>query len=579
MLDDKKVSYGVVDFFSSYKICNYKKCKNFMEKFSKLQCTITDLTFEENIAGLGFKNEFETFMVNQTSKIRDHLKQFDYKSIIKNENSEVAVDQVVNNEVFRPALDIKIEVSKESGITKFRVIDNYIEKLNYNLELLKETHNVTSRHLGKSVSQFKDSYLLQPILIECEGKVVHINVKATIYKCGILIIQYTVPVEDYKFSNFMLIGDKIVFDKAYLPKYIIDNCDKYDYEEVKHEKISSLFSEYENYIIRNTSKTNNYYTYFTNITLINYDDMPSNFNSVSEDIKRKVFWIINYPFQVVNEREKAEYDSFWKNEGHLASKYFRLFCSSNGRSIILANKDLNSVKITKDESVTFNKEEIYKLSNDFIITAIENILIKKVHYNMLNDNTYISQKSLKSIRKKKIEIMDIEDLIFSINNGGFSTVRLAQQYLEGHLVDYLPTNFLANRFKALEDITKIKDESLKARYNSFLAFVAMMFPVVFGLESVEYMVNKIKVVDLLGNNINIENQGIYIWIGLLFLILFQIIFLFKDEILHRIERIYFYLRIVYVGALAIVDFSAKYFKDWSKYKHNKLEDNHNKWSL
>ncbi|MBI6875615.1 hypothetical protein [Clostridium aciditolerans] len=474
-----KINCGYKDEFYCFKPFNDGSLNNLINKFAKLKCIITKNDYIKR--EITIKDDFKEFLAKENniskSKVMNDL-NFEFKKghpeLAATSTGEINLN-ISNN--------MKYEDNNFKTVLKIDVESDYTLFINENLQLLCRTLQCNSIYLGKQLDLFMTSFLLQPIKLKYNNKDYLINVKISAYSSGNLIVQYTIPLDNLEFKYISNnLNNKIEF-KCYIPQYMLSNTSAYDYSKEEYT-LETALTRYNNHILgffKNYPKFN--VSSFKNYTLVDYDGIPETFDGMNIELSRNIFWILNGPFGYINEREKDTYKNLHKGR-YLISNFSSLFVSTNPRSVVLYNKLQPSNDLIKQ---WFNNQGKYESAIIYLLPSIEMILIKKSYYNLISYDKFNERYSARNLRKKYYDIIKINNYLFHLRNDGYGSVTRLQEFLESNLTDYLPIKFLEENLKNYKEISEMVESNKRNRNNFLVATIAMLFPIVFGLNAIETM--------------------------------------------------------------------------------------------
>lgn len=499
---DNKIKFGYKDEFYCFKIFDHGNFKNMINKLDRLKCIITNNDYIKQ--EINIKDDFREFLAKQNNisknKIMNELNsEFEkqYPEIAATSTGEINLYNYKDNNSFKTIFNIDVE----SDYTLF---------INERVQLLCNILSSNSKYLGKPISLFMTSFLLQPIKIKYNNKEYLINVKISVYSTGNLIVQYTIPIENVEFKYISnKLNNKIEL-KSYIPQYMLTNAKTYDYAE-KEYKLESALKMYNNYILKffkDYSTSNS--SFFTNYTLVDYDGIPETFDSMSIELSRNIYWILNGPFGYLNEREKDTYKNLYKNR-YSISNYSSIFVSTNPNSIVLYNKLQLKENSLKE---WFNNQKKYESSLIYMLPSIEMILIKRNYYNLISYENFNEKYSPRSLRKKYFDIIKINDYLFHLRYDGYGSVTRLQEFLESNLKDYLPIKFLEENLKNYKEALELVESDKKNRNNFLVATISMIFPILFGLNAIKDMTESLDKY----LNTSLSKYSLKLWIAVIIFI-------------------------------------------------------------
>ncbi|MBU5485990.1 hypothetical protein KQI86_16840 [Clostridium sp. MSJ-11] len=526
-----KVNSGYLDIYRAYKICESDDSSKYIEKVKKMRCVISDYEVEDKNVIYFLKKDFEREIdngVNEISRrIENDIKNFEN---IRISDKEIAATKENQDKI--ELQDILINIYEKDKNLQIQISSNYKNFLYDNLMNMCNVMEHNTIYLGKPIRLFTETHLCQPIYIKYNNTFKIVNVKIIFYSCGTIIIQYSIPIDGYEFFHLINSPEEriILFDKIYIPEYIEDNNSSYNYINKNYKNFNEAILAYDTYILKELKKLDSQLTFFKNYTLIDYDDIPPNFNAANGNLKKKTFWILNHPFGYFNDQENNIYKDFWEEEGFNANKYLRIFCSSTGRTALLFSSDVFDIPINKNDKIKMTTEQLYKAAMTYISASLENVIIQKSYYTEFIIRELDINEPLKKIRERKAKIIEITDLSFFISYGGYGSVKRLQEYLNSKLIDFLPKELLEKRLASYEEIINLKQSNLSNKYNSFMAFIAMLVPIVFGLNPINDMLSIVESKFGLLKDLQLNQYSIHIWILLIIIVLISIIFLYIESI-------------------------------------------------
>lgn len=535
--EESIIKEGFIDKYYCYKL---SKCEDYLSVYKSLlsdKCSIVSFKIENYDEIEHFtKVDFDNFVDSETIKLAENISR-DIQTHLLDEGcgSELTV-------TVHPC------IARESDESKNRYcFDGEVETISLNIpfplsdflcdsiELTKTFIKKTNVYLNKNLKFFNFNLILQPLKVIIDKEEAFINVRACIYGTGNLILQYTIPVKNVKFAKLYKIDDDLEYD-TYIPKYIYDKDGSYEYSGVY--KINESIKKYNEYILRKINNEISTSNKFVNYTLIDYSNIPNEFEKAGNDFNRDLFWLANSPYGYFNEQEKNKYLEFVKNRLPI-SLYSSLFTSTNSKTIVA----YNSKRINIDELDRLNEDLRFRHNNTLIYIGpvIEIIMIKQTFYNEIASYRISNETTLKEITNNYKNIIDIKSNFFIMTFGGYGSVNRLLEYLEKNLIDFLPQENIENTINNYRELISINESEIGEKKNFIISFIAVVFSVFFGLGAIDDMT---KVLDsylkmkINYNQTHINDYVIEIWAGL---ILVSILFIYKYEIIKVFNKTVSYI--------------------------------------
>jgi len=225
-------------------------------------------------------------------------------------------------------------------------------------------------------------YVLQPIVLyDGDSPSEMINVVISLYDDGFLIIDFDFLFKNVPFSdlqNFEMPEDieHYMKRKCLIPNIVL--CKNsiepniYNRDKVTVSKSIDYYLKYIHELFADSIEMRSNDTY-KNYSLISYDGEPENFNSVSNELRADLYWIVNMP-RSINEQSKAVYDKFISNYYEI-NKNAALYLSTVERSVIVMTRE--RFKINKEDLSV--KSHMFTLKS-YIDPIVRICLIKKMYY-------------------------------------------------------------------------------------------------------------------------------------------------------------------------------------------------------
>lgn len=570
--EEDVVKLGYKDIFFCYKIENAYKYGDLIRKLLKAKCTIVHANMKDTKnPAIGVNEDFEEYLKStnneELNSLEKKVNEFAKKNFDGNEEIAISISE---NQNIRYIYD---NISKENKCkgNKLKIpisskLSNFIDKrINYINNLLIENNAYTH----KNVSLFSQTFLLEPIKIIYDEEY-FINIKVIIYSTGNIIIQYSVPLRNVTFKE-LYYGKRKLKSICHLPQNIVENNNKYEYSE-KEYCIDDAIELYNKFIVgilmsKKEKKKINICT-FANYTLLDYSKIPRDFKSMSNDSARNIYWLLNGPFGYFNERENQDYTKF-KDNRYEISNYISLFLGTNGNSAIVYNNE--NPKQHEFGQLLANQELKYDMVMIYINLAIEMLLIKKSFYNRILSYRLSRDTPLTKIWDNYMGILEINDFLFHITLGGYGSIRRLSEYLEMNSIDFMPIKSIEENIARYKDMIQLKDSKSKDAKNYIVATIAMIYPIIFGIDAIEKMTAMIDK-KLLNHNIvlNTSNYNTKIWVAIILIIIYIIL---KEKILYYFREFYKKSEILFRDSIFRLDiFIYKFYRKRNKKSfHNNVD--------
>lgn len=478
------VNKGYINLFRSFSIKGNKEFKMACKIISQDNCSILK---EEDVNKEG-KNKYR--IVDLKDEVKTYI---DFINENK-KNSEVASDNIGKSYM-------KSYICKEQ--LQFEEI--VVNHINYYTKFV----GVTSKHIGKTLENVFEPFLLQPILFSKDNQVYNIYITLNLYNMGVGVVDFSIPINNVKFEklyNPHLGG--LTLENVQIPKYILDkSSNKIEYINFGSKRISEIVDMYTSYIMGLISDKNGNTEEFSNYSLLDYKDS----NSVSKDVKRNIYWIIHQPFLYLNEQLTSVYDNFW-NESYCISKFARLLVGTHGRSVaILGSECINEIRKVYEKEI--NKDELYyEMFNSFKY-SIETVMVKQFIYKEMirrlkENSVYMNKKVLNKLK--------VDMYINNINEYGFSSVNSLTKFIEESCCDFFPKDKYDNQINDLEKIVISKESIQREKINIFCVTVTSVLTIIFSYDAINKMLTMLD----MRYGWDIAKNSYYIWIGILIIIVF-----------------------------------------------------------
>lgn len=542
--EEDSIKLGYKDKFFCYKFENTYKYGELIQKLLKAKFTIAQIHMKDaQNPVIGVNDNFEEYLKAKNNEELHNLERKVNEFTKRNfkGNEEIAISISENNNTRYIYNNISKE--KKSYGEKIKIpinskLSNFIDKkINYTANLLVE--NSTYTH--KNVSWFSQTFILEPIKIVYDDEY-FVNIKVVIYSTGNIIIQYSIPLKNVSFKE-LYYGNRKLKCKCYVPENVVEKNNKYGYSP-KEYAIDDAIELYNklliDILISKKDKKHINTCSFYNYTLIDYSKMPKDFKSMSNDSARNIYWLVNGPFGYFNERENQDYMKF-KDNRYQISNYISLFLGTNGNSVIAYNNE--NPKQEKCGEILSNEELKYDMVMIYMNLAVEMLLIKKSFYNIMLTFKLNRDTSLAEIWKNYISILEINDFLFHITLGGYGSVRRLAEYLEENSIDFIPIKAIEENIERYKEMIQLKESKSKETKNYIVATIAMIYPIVFGIEAIDKMTTMIDK-KLLNHNIiiNLSNYNTRIWIFIILIITYIIL---KEKIMNFFTKVYRKLEFLY----------------------------------
>lgn len=549
---NRKIEEGFLDLFYTYKLKEKKDYKKINKILSKLHLVISD---SENKA-LFIKKDYDQYLSYCRSKLNGKIEDLNKADIYEN-LKEMDIDTEVEQIEFKAyyeddaifsrsykcdileeeiSVDVEVLTPNKSNIIKANVIFHTNEEL-FIKQKINELNNIlneNSKYTGTDLEYLLKPYMLQPIKLvnidETNNSKNFINVYLWVYTSGCITIQYTIPINDSNFENWIKTEEKKYHINTKIPLYINDK--KNDKEFIYSENIydyKEAINAYNKFLFENLKLKNfeNNIAQLELFTLGKYDKMPKTFQkSVHDDIKRDFYWIVNPPFGYINETPENKYiESFEKR--YDINKYSSMFTSTNYKILIAWNDSIKDIDKRYNEFI-INKK--YYISICYIIIPIHQLLMKKVYYSSTLNKPYSDLLSKKDIINKQKNLTYIKDYMFYISGHAYGSLVDALNYLEDTMTNFLQSKAINKKMEVYKEIVDLREREEKENSNLLNSFLAVLVTVIFGVDAID------KITKLINTEfgINLTGYNFNIWIILLFLLL--IIFIYP-KLKHYIKLI------------------------------------------
>lgn len=521
-----KIENGYIDKFYCFKFKNSNDYNITVKKLWELKSSIVKFNINDSKLNNFYKDEnfveYLNHLANQKAKdlgqeIANHINSLDpdssnIKTIISIFNSDTQ-KEIFNNNYDNVKYD-------SSNLIRMEVLSDLETFVNSSIEDTIQMINQNLRYYSEKIRQFCSIFLLMPLRLDIGESTYFINIKASIYNTGNLIIQYSIPIKDLDFATLYTIQKKLLY-KAFLPEYIYGDHNSYEYSSQLN--LEEALDMYNSHIINSLGIKISCTNFFDHFTLIDYTNKPEAFDSMSKQLEYDLYWLANYPFGFFNERENSEYSDF-KSKRYRISVFCNLFNSTNARTIIaFSNKKISDSSVNEFYKDYRNK---HFLSLSYIAQAIEIIMIKQTYYKELSNFKISSETSLNKLISEYNKIIDLNNVLFHLKFGGYGSVNLLIKHLQSSLTDFLPEEEIKEIIENYKEIISLKESELSEKRNYIISIIPLLFTVLFGLESIETLTNSLdKFIKV--NCFKLSDYSIHIWIFILFI---TILLIYKHQI-------------------------------------------------
>ncbi|WP_079523166.1 hypothetical protein [Solibacillus isronensis] len=337
------------------------------------------------------------------------------------------------------------------------------------LERLAKLLNMERFYTGNQSKDTKNRFIIRPPEILNSNEVYIPTIMLTIYKNGKIIIHFSLFIEDV--DVFRLSGDKwdITFDEILFPE-------KIEKESIKNISYSDMIYRYVDYYKEFLGLDNAISYGLKHLTLIDYSYRPEYFKvknskSFNEGIYRILFAPI-FKHQLQSEEicseilEKQVYR--YSQNYNLYANYDRLISCLGKNFEKDAEDQLLFNGVSKDDlkEGIFDTEQIYRITLESNITAIEDILIEKMQTDLVNYTQWdINMPMWKLLDNQILETEAYIDNYYKSFYHYESLMRLRNFILE-KCEGYLNFKVIHERKTQIEKVLVLKKE--KAIYRATL---------------------------------------------------------------------------------------------------------------
>lgn len=526
------VNEGFIDSYYCYKFPS-KHLESFHKILSNNKCCIVD--FEASIGREIFpniKSDFINHLEKETKEIEEKFKNKKINIVDGFVASDLSNYSVKNEFDFYNVsfYNCNLKVCKQHPLFTFicKSIEYKIKSINSN--------NI---YLNKNLVLFKSNFILHPIKVLINGVESYINVCASLYVTGHIIIHYSTPLKSIEFSKLYTRNNKLDYP-AFLPSCIVYDDKAYDYYKyIEGYTLETAISNYNNFLIHIFKNKLSKGTQFTNYILTDYTNMPKEFNNASHDLKKDLYWLCNYPFGHLNQQEKTELESCF-NKRFAMSIYSSLFTSTNARTVVAYTSQ--DVGIPELCELLKNSYEKHSHVIIYLGMAIELLMIKQSFYNKISAYKLSTSTSLTTLTSQYKELLDIKSELFSLTLGGYGSLTRLIEYLEKNLIDFLPQKNIENLLNDYRELISINESQSNQKRGYIISLLAVLFPILFGLDAIETLfirLDKFLQTDYPSININLSSHSISVWIIIVVLCFFLI---YSNSLLTLPKRLFYFFK-------------------------------------
>lgn len=541
------IKKGFIDNYYCFKFSNTKDYLRVYKKLVQDQCSITRFDIDKNGDILHYtKEDFNEFLNRETLKLSKEISN-DINSNLKclNTDSEIAVTVTAYSEKNNSPSNTKVN-SYENNYEKikFYIPFKLSEFVNESSLLTKEFIAQNNLYFSKNLKFYNFNLILQPLKLFIDNTEHFVNVRANIYSTGNLILHYTIPIENIKFSHLHRLDNDLDYN-THIPSYVINKDNSYDYiGDFKLDKAVDLYNKYILDIIGIKVSASNF---FNNYTLLDYSNAPDEFDNAKADLKRDLYWLANWPYGYLNEQEKNKYNDFIKNRFSI-SLYASLFTTTNSKTIVA----YNSKKTNIDELDKLNETPKFKYNITFIYlaAAIELLMIKQTYYSEISSFRISKNTTLKQLTYNYRQLLDIKNEFFRLTFGGYGSVSRLIEYLESNLIDFLPQEKIESLLNNYKELITITESESNQKRDYAISLLAVLFPILFGLNAIELLTSSLdKYLNLQYSNhsINLVSESslysVEIWIIVVILSIFLI---YKHNIFNIFQKFLSFVKHIFI---------------------------------
>lgn len=467
------VNDGFIDYFYCYKLKNSWEYIELWKNLLNLKCSIVHFKHsDDGIVNNYVKKEFTVYLNNEKMKLAR-----DIESSLQEEfqnNKDVKIKRLNDDSNQTPQSDSFLYVNK----IRLDIIHSLEEFHQNSIKDTIDLINENSTYFRKNLNLFNYNALLQPIKLKINDEDFFVKIRASVYGTGNIILQYSIPLKNISFFNLSYVQTNFNF-KVFIPKYIAQFENTFDYVEVS--SIEQAIESYNKFLIENLNIDLHFSGLFTNYTLMDYSNKPSNFDSISKEGSRDLFWLVNSPFGYANEQESIKYKEFIKNRLSI-SLYCSMFISTNGKTIIAYN---NETIRDADFSSKFDNGLKYKTSMIFASMCIELLMIKQSFYKEISKFDFTKNALRKDLIKQYKDLLAINTNLFSLTMESYGSIKTLIDFLEKNSTDFLPLKSIETLIENHKENILLIESEKSEQENHINSIIAALFPVFLGLSTVE----------------------------------------------------------------------------------------------
>ncbi|HBI6884503.1 hypothetical protein [Clostridium perfringens] len=481
------IKLGYLDFFYAIDIKNEKNYNDIKKILynSKICATskpnITQKD-EKKIIEIDIRNEIYGYLENIENNVKELVNN---KELISNEEMDFLAKfyQKVSN----------VGIFIERDISKMGIYRNTTTKLLSN----------------NDINNDYESIILKPIIFIENDDIGYVSVSIDIYKIGVAIINFSIPIYNVPFKNLWKL--EILFDnysEITVPGEIYSENNQYIEKDYELFESINLYSDYIFNLINRADS--NKPKVFEHYTIIDYTGIKDSFENF-EDTFRKIFWIMNKPYTVLNEQSEETYNKSISNYYDM-SKNCRMYVGSYGRVISIVGSGYGLV----------DKEEVYISIISQVRFSIHSVIINEVK---LANTIKKMKKTGKNINRIKLEKFKLEKYLYDANKLGFSSVSNMTLYIEENIYDFFPKERYINELRIQDEIVTVKEGRKRDNINIFFVFISGMATVLFSYEPL------CKVLALIDKrySYNLSYYSFYIWMLIIVIIIIYILWIFLGD--------------------------------------------------
>lgn len=407
------ISHGILDnlivfeVFNNFKGDRHRKYIKTIEYLVKSDLIISDISLEKQV-------NLNTFFLETLKERRKdiHKNASSLNSHIRGDFIEVNGEDIFNGYYAEPSPYtegrlIKVDLLEQSQRTHMnRFVRNNIREENYS---------------SLSILDVKNVFMLFPLRVIIDTKVIFIDVKLTIYRHGYAILNFSTKFNDIELEVFNENMWDINVDSAYLPGFMLDiektekNNKESSVDPKKYYKLggcknlAGALSRYEEIIKKALATKVEQRESFHTLMISNGNDLGE---ENSDERKQNIFKILHTPIVVMP--PKKHIDSFFENN-MFEEKGFSNVYANQHRIVYVLPEDFykEHKKDIPSDTESIIIEHFYEAFRGDFFFAIEKLMLKKLSNWKYMSNFFNS--SLSARKLSKINLNRIYETKFESN--------------------------------------------------------------------------------------------------------------------------------------------------------------------